>query len=41
LRAYYEAAGFHHRGDVEVRGAPGQRSTGDIRTLVSRYELPL
>ncbi|GAB3827635.1 hypothetical protein ACFPIJ_07940 [Dactylosporangium cerinum] len=38
LRAYYEAAGFHHRGDVEVGGAPGQR-TGDTRTLVSRYEL--
>lgn len=41
LRAYYQAAGFHHRGDVEVWGAPGQRSTGGIRTLVSRYELPL
>ena len=41
LRAYYEAAGFHHRGDVEVGGAPGQRSDGGMRTLVSRYELQL
>ncbi|WP_165945741.1 GNAT family N-acetyltransferase [Micromonospora sp. KC606] len=41
LRAYYEAAGFQHRGDVEVGGAPGQRSDDGIRTLVSRYELPL
>ncbi|GIE98538.1 GNAT family N-acetyltransferase [Paractinoplanes rishiriensis] len=41
LRAYYEGAGFQHRGDVEVGGAPGQRSDGGIRTLVSRYELPL
>jgi hypothetical protein len=41
LRAHYEAAGFHHRGDAEVGGAPGQRSGGGIRTLVSRYELPL
>ncbi|MGC4795807.1 GNAT family N-acetyltransferase [Micromonospora saelicesensis] len=41
LRAYYEAAGFHHRGDVEVGGAPGQRSGGGTRTLVSRYELLL
>ncbi|MEV0429905.1 GNAT family N-acetyltransferase [Micromonospora sp. NPDC050495] len=41
LRAYYEAIGFHHRGDVEVGGAPGQRSDGGTRTLVSRYELPL
>jgi hypothetical protein len=41
LRAYYEAAGFHHRGDVEVGGAPGQRSDGGTRTLVSRYEWPL
>ncbi|MET7403130.1 GNAT family N-acetyltransferase [Dactylosporangium sp. NPDC005572] len=39
LRAYYEAAGFAHRGDVEVGGAPGQRSTIGDRTLVSRYEL--
>ena len=38
LRAYYEAAGFHHRGDVEVGGAPGQRTGGGTRTLVSRYE---
>ena len=41
LRAYYEAAGFQHCGDVEVGGAPGQRSDGGTRTLVSRYELPL
>jgi hypothetical protein len=41
LRAYYEVAGFHHRGEVEVGGAPGQRSGGGTRTLVSRYELPL
>jgi GNAT superfamily N-acetyltransferase len=40
LRAYYETAGFGHRGDVEVGGAPGQRGSG-IRTFVSRYELPL
>jgi hypothetical protein len=25
LRAYYEAAGFAHRGDATVVGAPGQR----------------
>jgi hypothetical protein len=31
LRAYYENAGFRHRGDVEDEGG----------TLVSRYELPL
>ncbi|MET7426801.1 GNAT family N-acetyltransferase [Dactylosporangium sp. NPDC005555] len=41
LRAYYEAAGFRHRGDVEVGGAPGQRSAGGARTLVSRYERSL
>jgi hypothetical protein len=41
LRAYYEAAGFRHRGDVEVGGAPGQRADGGVRTLVSRYERPL
>jgi hypothetical protein len=41
LRAYYEAAGFRHRGDVEVGGAPGQRTDGGTRTLVSRYERPL
>ncbi len=41
LRAYYEAAGFVHRGDVTVAGAPGQRlDTGPV-TRVSRYELPL
>jgi len=33
LRAYYESAGFVHRGDVEISAAPG--------TLVSRYELRL
>ncbi|TNH30276.1 hypothetical protein FHG89_08465 [Micromonospora orduensis] len=37
----HDAAGFHHRGDVEVGGAPGQRSGGGTRTLVSRYELLL
>jgi GNAT superfamily N-acetyltransferase len=41
LRDYYESAGFQHRGDVEVGGAPGQRSDGGTRTLVSRYELLL
>ncbi|PZG01735.1 GNAT family N-acetyltransferase [Micromonospora deserti] len=42
LRAYYEAAGFVHRGDVLVAGAaPGQRQTHGQTTLVSRYELRL
>lgn len=41
LRAYYEAAGFIHRGDATVAGAPGQRlDTGPV-TWVSRYELLL
>jgi hypothetical protein len=39
LRGYYEAAGFEHRGDVLVGGAPGQRIDSGARTLVSRYEL--
>lgn len=38
LRAYYERAGFRHRGDVEVGGAPGRRDDGGPRTVVSRYE---
>ena len=38
LRAYYQAARFLHRGDVEVRGAPGLRDQAGPRTLVSRYE---
>ncbi|HYN97759.1 MAG TPA: GNAT family N-acetyltransferase, partial [Pilimelia sp.] len=38
LRAYYEAAGFAHRGDVEVRGNPGQRAAAGPATVVSRYE---
>ena len=41
LRAYYEAAGFVHRGDVTVAGAPGQRLDTGPTVLVSRYELPL
>ncbi|MDP4503194.1 GNAT family N-acetyltransferase [Nonomuraea turcica] len=41
LRAYYEARGFVHRGDVPVGGAPGQRRDDGPRTWVSRYELPL
>jgi GNAT superfamily N-acetyltransferase len=41
LRAYYEAAGFVHRGDVSVGGAPGQRRDHGPTTLVSRYEQPL
>lgn len=41
LRAYYEAAGFVHRGDVAVGGAPGQRADEGPVTVVSRYELPL
>lgn len=41
LRAYYAAAGFQHRGDVQVAGAPGQRLVGGELTVVSRYELPL
>jgi GNAT superfamily N-acetyltransferase len=40
LRTYYEAAGFTHRGDVTVGGAPGQRHDGPV-TQVSRYEMPL
>jgi hypothetical protein len=37
LRACYEAAGFTHRGDVTVAGAPGQRlDEGPV--TVSRYE---
>jgi GNAT superfamily N-acetyltransferase len=41
LRGYYEAAGFAHRGDVLVGGAPGQRlDTGPV-TWVSRYEMLL
>jgi hypothetical protein len=39
LRAYYEAAGFAHRGDATVAGAPGQRLDEGPVTLVSRYEL--
>lgn len=39
LRAYYEAAGFIHRGDVTVAGAPGQRLDEGPVTVVSRYEL--
>lgn len=41
LRAYYEAAGFAHRGDVTVGGAPGQRLGEGPVTQVSRYEMPL
>ena len=41
LRAYYEAAGFAHRGDVTVGGAPGQRLGEGPVTQVSRYESPL
>jgi hypothetical protein len=41
LRAYYEAAGFVHRGDVTVAGAPGQRLAVGPTVLVSRYELRL
>jgi hypothetical protein len=41
LRAYYEAAGFIHRGDVTVAGAPGQRLAEGPVTVVSRYELRL
>jgi len=38
LRAYYEAAGFAHRGDATVAGAPGQRLDEGPVTVVSRYE---
>jgi RimJ/RimL family protein N-acetyltransferase len=41
LRAYYEAAGFIHCGDVPVRGAPGQRLDDGVVTAVSRYELAI
>lgn len=41
LRAYYEAHGFVHRGDVTVGGAPGQRLDDGPVTWVSRYELAL
>lgn len=39
LRAYYEARGFVHCGDVPVGGAPGQRREDGPVTWVSRYEL--
>lgn len=38
LRAYYEARGFVHCGDVAVGGAPGQRNAEGPITWVSRYE---
>jgi GNAT superfamily N-acetyltransferase len=38
LRAHYEAAGFTHRGDATVAGAPGQRLGEGPVTVVSRYE---
>lgn len=38
LRGYYEAAGFVHRGDAAVGGAPGQRLDEGPVTVVSRYE---
>lgn len=41
LRAYYEAVGFAHCGDVTVAGAPGQRLDEGPVTVVSRYELRL
>lgn len=41
LCEYYEAAGFQHRGDVRVGGAPGERVNTPTQTLVSRYELRL
>ena len=41
LCAYYEAAGFVHRGDVPVGGTPGQRLAAGRITVVSRYELRL
>jgi GNAT superfamily N-acetyltransferase len=41
LRGYYEAAGFVHRGDVTVAGAPGQRLDDGPTTVISRYELRL
>jgi len=41
LRAYYEKAGFEHRGDVQVGGAPGQRRDDGASTIVSRYERAL
>jgi GNAT superfamily N-acetyltransferase len=41
LRAYYEAAGFAHRGNVTVGGAPGQRLDDGPVTQISRYEMPL
>ncbi|MEQ4718866.1 GNAT family N-acetyltransferase [Nonomuraea sp. B19D2] len=41
LRAYYEAHGFAHRGDVPVGGAPGQRLQEGPVIWVGRYELAL
>jgi Acetyltransferase (GNAT) family len=38
LRRYYEQRGFAHRGDAQVKGAPGQRSSSGNITSVSRYE---
>ena len=35
---YYEAAGFVHRGDATVAGAPGQRLDEGPVIVVSRYE---
>jgi GNAT superfamily N-acetyltransferase len=41
LRAYYQAAGFTHRGDATAAGAPGQRLDEGPVTVISRYELRL
>lgn len=38
LRLYCHRGGFAHRGDAEVRGAPGQRALSGSVTSVSRYE---
>lgn len=41
LNAYYRAAGFSHRGDIPIGGAPGMRELSGERLTLSRYELSL
>lgn len=38
LRAFYETRGFVHRGDADVGGPPGSRSSEGAVTVVSLYE---
>lgn len=41
LNTYYRAAGFVHRGDIPIGGAPGMRELAGERFTLSRYELRL